>query len=404
MSKSNDNTETTTWTNRRGNEADAVPQRGDRESAPVTFENVRKVYDNRMVAVADFSARIEGGEFITIVGPSGSGKSTLLRMIAGLESISGGDILVGGESVKGVDPQDRGIAMVFQNYALYPHMSVRKNMSYGLKLTSDLDSEEITRRVEATAEMMGIGDYLDQRPGTLSGGQQQRVATGRAIVRDPALFLMDEPLSNLDAKLKIHMRTELQRIQDDLGTTTIYVTHDQHEALTMSDRIIVLDEGELQQFASPSEVYDQPVNRFVADFIGEPSMNFFDVTLDGHRLFAPGFEYSLGPDVAETVRGRQRDEALELGVRPEDISLSERGDITARVEVVENAGSDNYLYLDVGGSECTVRVSGNVDVTRGAELSISFEPDDIHIFDRATGENISPYIDSKAATTRSTTQ
>ncbi|AHG01686.1 sugar ABC transporter ATP-binding protein (plasmid) [Halostagnicola larsenii XH-48] len=360
------------------------------DAASVTFDNVRKVYLDDFVAIKGFDAQIEDGEFITVVGPSGSGKSTLLRMIAGLEEISGGDIRIGNESIKGVEPQDRGIAMVFQNYALYPHMSVRKNMAYGLKLTTDLSSDEIDQRVRETATMMGIEDQLGDKPANLSGGQQQRVATGRAIVRDPKIFLMDEPLSNLDAKLKVHMRTELQRLQEDLGTTTIYVTHDQHEALTMSDRIIVLDGGELQQFAPPDEVYNEPANRFVADFIGSPAMNFFDVELNGTTLVGDGFEYAIPPSISDTIRDTAAKSRLELGIRPEDITYDATGDntITGTVDVVEVAGSDNFVYLDIAGSECRVRVDGDVKPSVGETTQIAFDPNDIHLFDTQSGDNL----------------
>ena len=393
MSETHDNTVDAASAPEAASNADAGSESGPdsrSESASVTFENVRKVYLDDFVAVDGFDARIEDGEFITIVGPSGSGKSTLLRMIAGLEDITAGDIRIGGESIKGVEPQNRGIAMVFQNYALYPHMTVRKNMAYGLKLTTDLSDDEINRRVEETAEMMGIGDQLDSKPSELSGGQQQRVATGRAIVRDPKIFLMDEPLSNLDAKLKVHMRTELQRLQEELGTTTIYVTHDQHEALTMSDRIIVLNEGELQQFAPPEEVYDNPANRFVADFIGSPAMNFFDVTLQGDRLVADGFEYDLPASIADEVRNSAAGDDLELGIRPEDIEYGSPGDnsIGATVDVVEVAGSDNFVYLDVAGEECRVRVPGDVKPDVGERVELAFDPADLHLFDRKTGENL----------------
>ena len=360
------------------------------DAASVTFENVRKVYLDDFVAIKGFDARIEDGEFITIVGPSGSGKSTLLRMIAGLEEISDGDISIGDRSIKGVEPQNRGIAMVFQNYALYPHMTVRKNMAYGLKLTTDLSSDEIDQRVRETATMMGIEDQLGDKPANLSGGQQQRVATGRAIVRDPKIFLMDEPLSNLDAKLKVHMRTELQRLQDDLETTTIYVTHDQHEALTMSDRIIVLDGGELQQFAPPDEVYNEPANRFVADFIGSPAMNFFNVELSGTTLIGDGFEYAIPPSIVDTILDTEAKSRLELGIRPEDITYDATGDntITGTVDVVEVAGSDNFVYLDIAGSECRVRVAGDVKPSVGEAAQIAFDPDDIHLFDTRSGDNL----------------
>jgi len=367
------------------------------ESASVVFDGVRKVYSDDFVAVEGFDAEIEDGEFITVVGPSGSGKSTLLRMIAGLEEITGGDIRIGGESIKGVEPQHRGIAMVFQNYALYPHMTVRKNMAYGLKLTTDLSDDEIDERVRETAEMMGIEDQLDDKPANLSGGQQQRVATGRAIVRDPKIFLMDEPLSNLDAKLKVHMRTELQRIQEDLGTTTIYVTHDQEEALTMSDRIVVLNQGELQQFGTPEEVYDRPANRFVADFIGSPAMNFFDVELRGSELVADGFEYELPPELAEHIRTEQSSEALELGIRPENIEVEPdgAGTIPATVDVVENAGSDNFLYLSIAGKECRVRAPRGIKPDVGEEVRIGFDPAAIHVFDRSTGDNLLADVERK---------
>ncbi|GAB3671428.1 ABC transporter ATP-binding protein [Halopiger thermotolerans] len=388
MSNANDISDTDAESNLKATAASTAME-SDSESASVTFEDVRKVYLDDFVAIENFNARIEDGEFITIVGPSGSGKSTLLRMIAGLEEITAGDIKIGDESIKGVEPQDRGIAMVFQNYALYPHMSVRKNMSYGLKLTTDLSDEEIEKRVEETAEMMGIGDQLDAKPSELSGGQQQRVATGRAIVRDPKIFLMDEPLSNLDAKLKVHMRTELQRLQEELGTTTIYVTHDQHEALTMSDRIIVLDGGELQQFATPEEVYNNPANRFVADFIGSPAMNFFDVSLSGSTLVGDGFTYDIPPSIVDEIRDAGAGDDLELGIRPEDIEYGGDGDsIAATVEVVEVAGSDNFVYLDIEGSECRVRVPGDVKPDVGDRIEIAFDPDDIHLFDTRTGDNL----------------
>jgi multiple sugar transport system ATP-binding protein len=357
----------------------------------VTFDRVRKTYSSdSIVAVDDFSLEIEDGEFVSIVGPSGSGKSTLLRMLAGLEDITDGEIRIGDRVVNDVEPQDRGIAMVFQNYALYPHMTVRKNMSYGLKLTTDLDADEIDRRVEEAAEMMGIENLLDKKPGNLSGGQQQRVATGRAIVREPEAFLMDEPLSNLDAKLKVHMRTELQRIQDDLNTTTIYVTHDQEEAMTMSDRIVVLADGKLQQAGTPDEVYHQPENRFVADFIGSPSMNFYDVELRDGALVNSSFAYALPESLSDRVDADEGD-ALTLGVRPERIRLGDESTpdtITATVEVVEPVGSDNYVYLSVGDDECTIRVPDGVRPSVGSDVEIGFDGSSIHLFDATTGESV----------------
>jgi multiple sugar transport system ATP-binding protein len=358
----------------------------------ITFNDVRKEYsEGNIVAIEGFDFEIEDGEFVSIVGPSGSGKSTLLRMIAGLEEISGGEIAIGDRVVNDVPPQDRGVAMVFQNYALYPHMSVRKNMSYGLKLTTDFSAEEIDERVEESAEMMGIGDLLEKKPGNLSGGQQQRVATGRAIVRDPEVFLMDEPLSNLDAKLRMHMRTELQRIQNDLNTTTVYVTHDQEEALTMSDRIVVLSEGVLQQVGTPDDVYHRPANLFVAEFIGSPSMNFFEVELEGESLVGEGFDYELSTTQARRIRERQTSTELVLGVRPEHIHLAdERTDRSIRVQldVLEPAGSDNYLYLDLDGQECTVRTPSDVKPNEGELINVTFDDANIHVFDTESETNL----------------
>ncbi len=247
----------------------------------ISLNDVTKTFDDgSIVAVDDLNIEIADGEFLVLVGPSGCGKSTTLRMIAGLESISAGDISIGDVRVNNLEPRERDIAMVFQNYALYPHKSVRENIGFGLRLSTDLSNAEIEERVEDAAEMMGIEDLLDDKPKQLSGGQQQRVALGRAIVREPEAFLFDEPLSNLDAKLRTHMRTEISRIQQELGVTSIYVTHDQAEAMTMGDRIAVLNDGQLQQVGTPNEVYDHPENRFVASFIGSPSMNFVDATVD----------------------------------------------------------------------------------------------------------------------------
>ncbi|EMA38000.1 ABC transporter ATP-binding protein [Halococcus hamelinensis] len=357
----------------------------------IRLENVRKEYGEGIVAVDDFSLDIADGEFITIVGPSGSGKSTVLRMIAGLEGITDGAIYIRDRKVNDIPPQNRDIAMVFQNYALYPHMSVEKNMSYGLKLNSDLSDDEIESRVREAAGMMGIENQLEKRPSELSGGQQQRVATGRAIVRDPSAFLMDEPLSNLDAKLRTHMRTELQRIQEDLGTTTIYVTHDQEEAMTMSDRVIILNEGVLQQVGTPREVFSEPVNQFVAEFIGSPAMNFFDVALDGTTLRGEDITYTLSEEYAQRVAERATEDALVLGIRPEHMTFSDgstANSIDAVLEVKEPVGDDNYLYLRSDDTEFTMRVLGQIDQTEGDEISVAFDESDIHIFDKSTGENL----------------
>ncbi|SDN22639.1 carbohydrate ABC transporter ATP-binding protein, CUT1 family (TC 3.A.1.1.-) [Halogranum gelatinilyticum] len=359
----------------------------------IEVDNVRKVYDSKdgdIVAVNGVSLSVDDGEFVTIVGPSGSGKSTLLRMVAGLESITDGTISIDGTVINDLSPQNRGVAMVFQEYALYPHMNVRKNMSYGLKLTTDLPSEEIRDRVEETAEMMGIEDLLEKKPGNLSGGQQQRVATGRAIVRDPEVFLFDEPLSNLDAKLRLHMRTELQRLQEDLGTTSLYVTHDQTEAMTMSDRIVILDGGEIQQVGTPETVYAEPTNVFVADFIGSPSMNFFDVTLDGTRLVGADFEYKISDEIAERVKQHTNSSELLLGIRPEHISIDNESDgaIEAQLDVLEHEGSDNYLYLVKEETEWTARVPGNQMLDAGSHVSLTLPEEHIHLFEKSTERNI----------------
>jgi multiple sugar transport system ATP-binding protein len=356
----------------------------------VTFSDVKKMYGD-VLAVEDVNIDIEDGEFISLLGPSGSGKSTVLRMIAGLEDISGGEISIGDRVINDVQPQNRGIAMVFQNYALYPHMTVRDNMSYGLRLTTDLSKDAIRQRVDEAATMLGIEDHLEKKPANLSGGQQQRVATGRAIVREPEVFLMDEPLSNLDAKLKMHMRTELQRIHDDLGTTTIYVTHDQEEAMTMSDRIVILAEGHIQQVGSPEVIYNQPANLFVAEFIGSPAMNLFDVTLEGSSLNGDGFKYAISKGLGDEIRESTTSSNLVLGVRPEDIDLADthsEDSIEATVDVVEPVGSDNYIYATVQGQEVTVRVPANVKPSVGETVYITFDESNMHLFDADTSLNV----------------
>ena len=347
--------------------------------------------DGEIVAVDDVSITVDDGEFLVLVGPSGCGKSTTLRCIAGLESATEGTITLGGEDITHKRSRDRDIAMVFQNYALYPHMSSRKNMGFGLKMGTDMGSDEIEHRIEETAEMMGIGDLLDKKPGDLSGGQQQRVALGRAIVRDPALFLMDEPLSNLDAKLRTQMRTELQNLQSELGVTTIYVTHDQTEAMTMGDRIAVLDGGQLQQIGTPLECYHLPNNRFVAGFIGSPSMNFFEVTQDrdAGTLVHDDFEYDLDAETAaEVADGADR---LTLGIRPEDIRIAAAADenaLTVDVDVIEPLGDQSFVYLRLGDELFTASVDGEEYIKEGASMDVVFPRNRIHVFDGRTGEAI----------------
>ncbi|RDI70123.1 ABC transporter ATP-binding protein [Halopelagius longus] len=363
--------------------------------ARVQFDDVTKVFEDTsgpIVAVEELSLEIPDGEFVVFVGPSGCGKSTTLRMLAGLESITDGEIRLDGQPVNDMSPKERDIAMVFQSYALYPHKTVRENMAYGLKLSTDLSDEEVNRRVVEAAEMMGIEDLLDKKPGSLSGGQQQRVATGRAIVREPAVFLFDEPLSNLDAKLRKHMRTELSRIHSELGITTIYVTHDQEEAMTMADRIVILDNGQLQQVGSPKEVYYRPANAFVADFIGSPSMNFFDVDLrvesDGTgTLVGEGISYGVSEEIVDAVGGEGE---YTLSIRPENLRVDPTAPpaktFEATVDVVEIVGSDNFLYLRVGGKECRLRAPVEVEPAEGEVVDVTFDESDLHLFDRNTEE------------------
>jgi multiple sugar transport system ATP-binding protein len=359
------------------------------------LDSITKVYqdgDEEIVAVDRVSLTLEDGEFLVVVGPSGCGKSTTLRMVAGLETVTDGEVRLDGRVLNDVKPQARAMAMVFQSYALYPHMSVRGNIAFGLEESTDLAEAEIDERVEEAAEMMGIDNLLERKPTELSGGQQQRVALGRAIVRDPAVFLMDEPLSNLDAKLRSQMRTELQRLQEELGVTTMYVTHDQTEAMTMGDRIAILDGGRLQQVSTPLECYHRPNNQFVAGFIGEPSMNFFDVDREGDVLVGEVFEYPISESIAADLG---TSDELVLGVRPDDVGIVEDdGDLhefEATVDVLEPMGDDNTVYLSLGerGDEATTIVAtidGMVRMESGDDAVVRIPEETIHLFDRATGE------------------
>ncbi|WP_433633376.1 ABC transporter ATP-binding protein [Halomicrococcus sp. NG-SE-24] len=364
--------------------------------ARITIDNVTKRFgedSNAVVAVDDVSLEIADGEFVVFVGPSGSGKSTLMRTVAGLEQQSEGDIAIGDTIVNDLGPRARDIAMVFQNYALYPNMTVKENMSFGLKMSTDLDSQEIEQQVESTAQMMDIDSLLDDRPGELSGGQQQRVALGRAIVRDPNVFLMDEPLSNLDAKLRTTMRTEINRLQNELGVTTLYVTHDQTEAMTMGDRLVVLNYGELQQVGTPLECFYRPTNQFVAGFIGSPSMNFFEGQIENGTFASDGFTYELSKRMQSNLDGRDK---ATLGARPEDIDLFEDSDDTngfeVVVDVVEPMGSISYVYLQPVNQDCketfVVEVDGQRPITEGQRLNAHLPPADIHLFDATSGETI----------------
>ncbi|WP_435185604.1 ABC transporter ATP-binding protein [Halobellus sp. EA9] len=364
------------------------------------FDEVTKVFDDSegtIVAVEELDLHIDDGEFVAFVGPSGCGKSTTLRMVAGLETITDGEIRLGDKVINDVSPKDRDIAMVFQDYALYPHKTVRENMGYGLRIGTDLGDEEINRRIEEAAEMMGIESLLNKKPGSLSGGQQQRVATGRAIVQEPSVFLFDEPLSNLDAKLRKHMRTELSRLHSELEITTIYVTHDQEEAMTMADKIVILDQGKLQQMGPPKKVYYEPANRFVADFIGSPSMNFFDTRFrrdgDGSGIFEceGGFEYRVSEQMADDLETADSTE-FEIGIRPENMRIDSNApsekSVETTVDVVEVVGSNNFIYLDLVDEETCVRTPSEIEPEEGETVTVTFDEEDLHVFDRQSGNTI----------------
>ncbi|MCK6474154.1 MAG: sn-glycerol-3-phosphate ABC transporter ATP-binding protein UgpC [Planctomycetes bacterium] len=366
--------------------------------ARVVLKDVEKVYPGGVRAVKGASLEIADREFVVLVGPSGCGKSTTLRMIAGLEEISGGTIAIGERVVNDVPPKDRDIAMVFQNYALYPHMTVYDNMAFGLKLRGT-DKAEIKARVGEAAEILGLQGLLERRPKELSGGQRQRVAVGRAIVRQPAAFLFDEPLSNLDAKLRVETRVELNKLHRRLATTMIYVTHDQVEAMTLGDRIVIMDDGIIQQVASPMTLYNQPINRFVAGFIGTPAMNFIDGGLekDGDKLlFKAGdsIQVPLAAEAAQKLAARAG-QAATLGVRPELLlpaadggKLSLRGHAKATVEVVESLGDEKLVHFSCEGQTFIGKVDPQVDVRAGEKAELAVDAARVHIFDPASGENL----------------
>ena len=356
------------------------------------LNDLTKVFDSaggEIVAVDDLDITVRDGEFLVLVGPSGCGKSTTLRCIAGLEDATSGQITLDDRDITYRKPKERDMAMVFQNYALYPHMTVKQNIGYGLKITSDLSKEEIWERVEETARLLEIEDLLEKEPADLSGGQQQRVALGRAIIREPAVFLMDEPLSNLDAKLRTTMRTEIQQLQQDMDITTIYVTHDQTEAMTMGDRIAILDGGKLQQIGKPLECYHQPVNRFVAGFIGSPSMNFLTVRRDGDRLEHDEFSYTISESTADAIADASKD--LTLGIRPEHIELvdaSAKNAIETPITVVEPMGEVTYAYFEIGGATYTASIDGERRIEAEDTVHVSFPERKIHLFDGQTGEAV----------------
>lgn len=368
--------------------------------ANVTLKNIQKKYDGGVVAVSDFNLDIQDKEFIILVGPSGCGKSTTLRMIAGLEEITEGELYIGDRIVNDVAPKDRDIAMVFQNYALYPHMTVYDNMAFGLKLRK-VPKEDIKRKVEEAARILEIEHLLDRKPKALSGGQRQRVALGRAIVREPQVFLLDEPLSNLDAKLRAQMRTVIAKLHKRLGTTFIYVTHDQTEAMTMGDRIVVMKDGFVQQVDSPTNLYTKPVNQFVAGFIGSPQMNFIDATLTKEKgNFAVSFadKYTI-----ELPEGKANQDALTpyigkeviIGIRPEAIhdeemflSAAKTGIIEATVDVTELLGAETFLYLSCEMIPLTARVSPRSTARPQDIIKVAIDPNKIHVFDKETEKTI----------------
>jgi multiple sugar transport system ATP-binding protein len=344
----------------------------------VTFDHVVKRYTADVTVVKDFNVEITDKEFMVLVGPSGCGKSTALRMLAGLEAITEGAIRIGDRTVNDVAPKDRDIAMVFQSYALYPHMTVYDNMAFPLKMKK-MPKADIEKRVKSASGILGLDDFLNRKPKALSGGQRQRVALGRAIVRDPKVFLLDEPLSNLDAKLRGQTRIELQKLHRDLETTFIYVTHDQVEAMTMGDRIAVMNGGILQQVGTPAEIYDHPANLFVAGFIGSPTMNFVSVDTKDDTASAAGFNVHLPKSVSST-RGT-------LGFRPE--AVTDRVDngassLDMKVEVVERLGSDQFLYGKVGEATVTARVDPRMEVSVGDDVKLGLDTRTLHLFDSET--------------------
>ncbi|MTI44545.1 carbohydrate ABC transporter ATP-binding protein (CUT1 family) [Roseibium hamelinense] len=358
--------------------------------ATITLDSVRKVYAGNVEAVKGVSIDIQDGEFIVLVGPSGCGKSTLLRMVAGLEDITTGEVKIGERVVNNVDPADRDIAMVFQNYALYPHMSVYNNLAYGLK-NRGMAKGEIDRRVKEAARILEIGEYLDRKPRALSGGQRQRVAMGRAIVREPAAFLFDEPLSNLDAKLRVQMRVEIKRLQKSLGTTSVYVTHDQLEAMTLADRLVVLNKGNIEQIGAPIEVYDRPASTFVASFIGSPAMNLLPVSANGSGLQLEGGEGLSGPN----TYGRDK---YTVGIRPEHLRVVDAGSshpdaglsLDLVVNVLEPVGAESFVYASFakGGPEMVIRVSNHARYQPGEKLQLIADAQDVHFFDGGNGKRI----------------
>jgi multiple sugar transport system ATP-binding protein len=390
--------------------------------ASIELKNIVKKYGDGFAAVNDVSIDIADGEFVILVGPSGCGKSTLLRMIVGLEDITTGEMVIGGERVNDKAPRDRNLAMVFQNYALYPHLSVYENIAFPMRLGKNVDEEDLDRRVREASTTLDLDEHLERKPANLSGGQRQRVAMGRAIVRDAQAFLFDEPLSNLDAKLRGQMRTEISRLQKQLGITTVYVTHDQTEAMTLGDRVAVLKRGNLEQLATPRELYEQPVNLFVAGFIGSPPMNFMPANVNGDSLELPFVTVPLSPEFAEKVKGN---DILIAGVRPEHFEDSSLVDddakgvrFTAPVDVIEWMGNEQYAYLpfeaprevadklkeleaDLDGESMRTQIVVSLDaasrVTSGEDAELFMQTDRMHLFVPETGDNLTREVETVQA-------
>ena len=362
--------------------------------AGLSLRQIGKIYQGGVIGAKDINLEIADKEFLILVGPSGCGKSTTLRMIAGLEDISEGELYIGDKLVNDIHPKDRDIAMVFQNYALYPHMTVYENMAFGLKLRK-MPKDEINKKVHEAAKILDIEHLLDRKPKALSGGQRQRVALGRAIVREPKVFLMDEPLSNLDAKLRVQMRAEIGKLHKRLGTTVIYVTHDQTEAMTMGSRIAVMKDGYLQQCATPTELYDEPVNVFVAGFIGSPQMNFLNVTLekaeDGAILKGEGFEVKLPAGKVTEAMDPYYGKEVIMGIRPENIyedeahiSAMPEAVVDAEVDLTEMMGAETYLYLKIAGIAAISRVNRRTTAKADDKIKVVIDVNKVHLFDKET--------------------
>jgi multiple sugar transport system ATP-binding protein len=363
--------------------------------AEVLLKNVSKVYEGGNQVVTDANFIVNDKEFVVLVGPSGCGKTTTLRMIAGLEEISSGEIFIDGKIVNSLPPKDRDIAMVFQNYALYPHMTVYENMAFGLKLKK-VEKSEIDKRVKEAARILSLESYLDRKPKALSGGQRQRVAVGRAIVRKPKVFLFDEPLSNLDAKLRVQMRTEISKLHKQLGATMIYVTHDQTEAMTMGDRIVIMKDGVVNQVDTPMNLYNKPINKFVAGFIGSPAMNFIEGYITGkENLVFVNADKSISLELLKSQSEALNNLSLKevyLGIRPEDITIEKNSpstiDIEVKIDVIEPMGNETFIYFELGKDQFIARVKPDEKLKVNEKIKLFIAADKIYFFDKNSGQNI----------------